>query len=119
MIKKKSYISIYAILVILLMASCTPQKELMYFQTNDSKDTTSVYKYTYPQGESNYSPTYLLKERDVLYIQIKSSVDAESNKLFSDQNSYYSTQNESGIYLNSYVIDKNGEINLPVVGKIK
>lgn len=119
MIKKKSYISIYAILVILLMASCTPQKELMYFQTNDSKDTTSVYKYTYPQGESNYSPNYLLKERDVLYIQIKSSVDAESNKLFSDQNSYYSNQNESGIYLNSYVIDKNGEINLPVVGKIK
>lgn len=118
--KIKSYsFLIYVFALIILFASCTPQKNLMYFQTDDAKDTTSVYKYEYPEGESNYSPNYLLKERDVLYIQIKSSVDAESNKLFSDNNSYYATQNESGIYLNSYVIDRNGEINLPVVGKVK
>jgi len=103
--------------ILLFFASCTSQKNLMYFQQNEGIDTT-YYKYNYPEGQSNYSPNYLLEERDVLYITIKSSVDAESNKLFSDQNSVYATQNESGIYLNSYVIDRNGEINLPVVGKI-
>lgn len=117
MTKRKIFNIFYVLLAIIILASCTPQRNLMYFQTKDSNDTTSVYKYTYPSGESNYSPNYLLKERDVLYIQIKSSVDAESNKLFSDNN-YYATQNESGIYLNSYVIDKNGEITLPVVGKM-
>lgn len=115
----KNYKNIlYVLGSILLLASCTPQKKLMYFQQKEGQDT-SYYKYNYPEGQSNYSPNYLLEERDVLYITIKSSVDAESNKLFADQNSYYATQNESGIYLNSYVIDRNGEINLPVVGKIQ
>ncbi|MFA6806213.1 MAG: polysaccharide biosynthesis/export family protein [Bacteroidales bacterium] len=91
----------------------------MYFQQKEGEDTIVHYKYTYPEGQSNYSPNYLLEERDVLYITIKSSVDVESNKLFSDQNTTYATQSESGIYLNSYVIDKFGEINLPVIGKIK
>lgn len=104
--------------ILLLFTSCTPQKNLMYFQQKEGSDTSAHYKYTYPEGQENYSPNYLLEARDVLYITIKSSVDAESNKLFSDQQSYNSLQSESGIYLNSYVIDRYGEINLPVVGKI-
>lgn len=115
----KNYKYLLYILVCVFFASCTPQKDLMYFQLKEGQDTAKVYKYNYPNGQSNYSPNYLLEERDVLYIQIKSSVDVESNKMFSDGNQNYTTQNESSIYLNSYIIDNNGEINLPVIGKIK
>lgn len=110
---------LYIVISVIFFASCTPQKKLMYFQLKEGQDTTKVYQYNYPSGQSNYSPNYLLEERDVLYIQIKSSVDIESNKLFSDGNSMYSTTNESSIYLNSYIIDNNGEINLPIAGKVQ
>ncbi len=109
---------LYILVSVIVFASCTPQKKLMYFQLKEGQDTTKVYQYNYPKGQSNYSPNYLLEERDILYIQIKSSVDVESNKLFSDGNSTYATTTESGIYLNSYIIDNNGEINLPVAGKV-
>lgn len=116
---KKSFKNLlYIVSGILLMASCTPQKELRYFQQPE-KEKENIFTYEYPQGEKNYSPKYQLKEKDVLYIQIKSSVDIESNKLFSDDRSNYALQSESGIYLNSYVIDNNGEISIPVVGKVK
>ena len=109
----------YVLSCILIFAACTPQKNLMYFQPNNQKDTANYYKYTYQQGQENYSPNYSLKTGDILYIQIKSAVDAESNKVFGDNNNYYTTTSESGIYLSSYVIDNNGEVNLPIVGKVK
>lgn len=115
--KKSLNRGIYLIIGIMIFASCTPQKELSYFQ-QPKQQQDKVFTYTYPQGQTNYAPKYLLEEKDVLYIQIKSSVDVESNKMFSDNNQVYATQNESGIYLNSYIIDNNGEINLPIVGKI-
>ncbi|MDD3725249.1 MAG: polysaccharide biosynthesis/export family protein, partial [Bacteroidales bacterium] len=119
MSSKKNFKTIlYIGLILIVITSCTPQKELRYFQQPE-EETKKVFTYEYPQGESNYSPKYKLEEKDVLYIQIKSSVDIESNKMFSENNSYYSTQNESSIYLNSYVIDNNGEINVPIVGKVK
>lgn len=109
----------YVLACVFVFTACTPQKNLMYFQPNNPKDTTSYYKYSYPKGEENYSPNYSLKTGDVLYIQIKSAVDAESNKVFGDNNSQYTTTSESGIYLSSYVIDNSGEVNLPIVGKVK
>lgn len=116
---KRNVVLFLFVSLLLFFASCTSQKNLMYFQQEEQNDTIVHYKYTYPKGESNYSPNYILEERDVLYVTIKSSVDVESNRFFSDDRSAYSVQSESGIYLNSYVIDKNGQINLPVVGKIK
>jgi len=110
---------LYLVGCIFIFAACTPQKNLMYFQPNSQKDTANYYKYTYQQGEENYSPNYFLKTGDILYIQIMSSVDAESNKVFGDNNNNYTTTSESGIYLSSYVIDNNGEVNLPIVGKVK
>ena len=109
---------VYFVSVVLVMASCTPQKNLRYFQ-QPKEEREEIFTYEYPDGESNFSPKYLLKKKDVLYIQIRSSIDAESNKLFSDNTSNYYTRDEGSIYLNSYVIDNNGEISIPVVGKVK
>ncbi|MDR0970759.1 MAG: polysaccharide biosynthesis/export family protein [Bacteroidales bacterium] len=109
---------IYLIIGAFVIVSCTPQKDLMYLQLKKNQDT-SYYEYNYTEGNANYSPEYLLKERDVLYITIQSTANVESNRAFLNNNNSYSTQNESSIYLNSYVIDKNGEVNLPNIGKVK
>ena len=53
----------------------------------------------------------------MLYIDIM-TLDAEATKMFSTKDNRYS-QSDNTIYLNSYVIDKNGEITLPLIGNIK
>lgn len=99
--------------VIISLTSCTSQKNLIYFQSENNE----VYKHTYQGENTNFSPNYYLAKEDMLYIDIV-TLDAEATKMFSSNENRYS-QSDNTIYLNSYVIDKNGEINLPVAGKIK
>ncbi len=106
--------------VIVLLASCTSHKNLVYFQ-NDELDgnVPAEQKYTYNDGADNSSPEYKLQPHDMLYIQISSSMDEDMSRLFSGStanNSYYSQTSETGIYLNSYEINDEGILTLPVVG---
>ncbi len=110
--KQKIFLLLLGI-VIISLTSCTSQKNLIYFQTPDQE----VYKHTYRDGNANYSPNYYLAEEDMLYIDIM-TLDAEATKMFSAKDNRYS-QTDNTIYLNSYVIDKNGEITLPLIGNIK
>jgi polysaccharide export outer membrane protein len=100
-------------IVVITLASCTSQKNLIYFQTENQED----YKYTYEEGNANFSPNYYLAKEDMLYIDI-TAMDDETARMFASKDTRYSTT-ENSIYLNAYVIDKNGEINLPVVGKVQ
>ncbi|MBR5253860.1 MAG: polysaccharide biosynthesis/export family protein [Bacteroidales bacterium] len=100
-------------IVVITLTSCTSQKNLIYFQTENQGD----YKYTYEGENVNFSPNYYLAKEDMLYIDVM-AIDDETARMFASKDSRYSTT-ENSIYLNGYVIDKNGEINLPVVGKVK
>ncbi|MBQ7984305.1 MAG: polysaccharide biosynthesis/export family protein [Bacteroidales bacterium] len=107
---------------VFILASCTSQKNLIYFQ-NDELDSNipDEQVYNYPQGHNNASPEYRLQPHDMLYIQIYSSMDEETNKLFSgssSSNSNYAIGSETGIFLNSYEVNDEGNITLPVVGDI-
>ena len=107
---------------VFILASCTSQKNLIYFQ-NDELDSNipDEQVYNYPQGHNNASPEYRLQPHDMLYIQIYSSMDEETNKLFSgssSSNSNYTTTSETGIFLNSYEVNDEGNITLPVIGDI-
>lgn len=118
-IKFQHFLSILGLIVIVL-SSCTSQKNLVYFQNKelDSK-IPDAQTYKYQKDSSNYSPNYTLKENDMLYVQIYSSVDEETSKLFSGTSSNsYASQAETSIFLNSYQVNSNGEINLPVIGNI-
>ena len=108
----KKYILLLGIIAMVL-TSCTSQKDLIYFQSSDQKE----YKYTYEDGKQNFSPNYYLAKEDMLYIDIV-TLDDEVTKMFSARDNRIS-QYDNSVYLNSYVIDKNGEINLPVAGRIK
>lgn len=108
-------------LAILLLASCTSQKNLIYFQNDDLKSDnqpdTMIYKYE--NGYTNSSPEYKLQPHDMIYVQIYSSLDNASLSLFQStaQNATNSMGDQS-IYLNSYEVDNDGNIDLPTIGKI-
>lgn len=103
-----------------MLASCTSQKNLIYFQNDELKDTPNEQTLSYPNGQGNASPDYKLQAHDMLYIKIASSLDEETSKLFAgaQQVSSYTTNTETGIFLNSYEVTEQGTINLPVIGDI-
>lgn len=108
--------------VIFMLASCTSQKNLIYFQNDELSNTPDEQTYTYNSNESNASPEYKLQEHDMLYVQIFSSLDEETSKLFSGTaggtTNGYSQTSETGIYLNSYEVNDKGCVTLPVVGDV-
>lgn len=110
------------VLAILLLASCTSQKNLIYFQNDDLKSDnqpdTMLYKYE--NGYTNSSPEYKLQPHDMIYVQIYSSLDNASSALFqSTTQSGNTTQaSDNTLYLTSYEVDNDGNIDLPTIGKI-
>lgn len=114
--RKSNGFLLLAAVMVFALCSCTSQKNLIYFQ--GSEDENGIIRYNYPESATNYSPEYVLSEQDMLYIQITSTVGNEANSLFNAQNNgtFYSTDN--AIFLNSFVVDKDGNIGLPLMGKI-
>ena len=98
------------LLAALILSSCVPQRRIRYFQ-DLSKSDTSKMLYTNERTEN-----YKVQPGDNLYIQI-SSIDNKSYAF--DENrgttNYYT---EAGIYLNSYYVDSQGNIEFPLIGKI-
>lgn len=109
-------------LAILLLASCTSQKNLIYFQNDDLKSDnqpdTMLYKYE--NGYTNSSPEYKLQPHDMIYVQIYSSLDNTSLALFQStgQNPNTLQGSDQSLYLTSYEVDNDGNIDLPTIGKI-
>jgi len=95
---------IYFISIIFLFNACIPYKNIVYLQ-----------------GEANHNEInpeeYLIKKNDNLYIEIKSS-NPEIQKFFNTQVLGNSQNSPSNLYLHGYNVDRNGEIELPVIGKI-
>lgn len=110
------------VLAILLLASCTSQKNLIYFQNDDLKSDnqpdTMLYKYE--NGYTNSSPEYKLQPHDMIYVQIYSSLDNASSALFQStgQNPNTLQGSDQSLYLTSYEVDNDGNIDLPTIGKI-
>lgn len=107
--------------VVFLFHSCTPQSQLIYFQPKqNTEDPYTPVSLTYAEGTNNNPPEYTLREKDLLYVQVNSATDREINELFSSKvGGNYATQNELGVYLNSYSIDSVGDITIPVIGKVR
>jgi polysaccharide biosynthesis/export protein len=102
-------------LAIILMASCTTQKKLAYL--NNLPETG---------GEESFTieiPDYKIQYRDILYITIKAMTpDGKiADFLGSSQGGGASLNGagEAGTYLSGYDVDDEGNINVPVLGKIR
>ena len=94
---------------LLTMLSCGSRKDLAYVQNVDSKDALTTL--------TSYEP--ILKNDDLLSIII-SADDPEITYPFNIpqiQGNYKVSENQTGI--KTYLIDSYGEIEFPVLGKIK
>ncbi|MFY9243731.1 MAG: polysaccharide biosynthesis/export family protein [Polaribacter sp.] len=98
------------ITILLFFASCVSKKDIIYFQ-NDEIDQSKV---------SNSYKT-IIKPDDVLQITI-TALDVEAVRPFNLAAVTYSTSSNSAIGVaqqQTYLVDTNGEIDFPVLGKLK
>ena len=88
---------------LLFLTGCASREDIVYFQGTPSE-----------MEAMNYSPT--LQPDDQLAITI-SAMDFEATKPFNLTNYYYNSQDPERRL--TYLIDENGEIDYPVLGKLK
>ena len=105
-------IPIQVLTLAILFSSCVTQRNLEYLRVKDMND--KVFQ-SYDQAKI---PDYKLQINDELNIDIKSLDDPSTNvfQQISPQISGYTTPFSAS--LTSYMIDKSGNIQLPVLGNI-
>lgn len=99
------------ILSICLLASCVTQRKVEYMQ--DKNKNIKTYK-------ELEIPDYRLKPHDELYIRVNSLDEAATN-IFANsaqQSPYTASIDAYGASLLAYSIDKEGNLLMPVIGKI-
>lgn len=113
----KAFCAFSLLLSLLLNVSCISKKKIVYLQTNEeSSDTSSLY--------TPSNTEYKLQYNDLLGVRVL-SLDETANLLFNGANSSEANVQAVGIgngdlyYTNGYTVDKNGEIDLPVIGRFK
>ena len=102
------HLQILAVINLVLLSSCITQRDLEYMRDNNKKQ--EIY------NEAEYS-NYRIKPNDALYIKISSLDDATSN-VFAPSSMQPQTLDSYGAYMNSYSVDEEGYIQLPVIEKI-
>jgi len=98
---------IFLILVLTgLMQGCIPTKKLIYLQDDQSR------------LENKPAENYYFKKGDLIYIDIKTR-DEGLNALLQSGKRAGSNITGENLYFISYMVDKDGYVELPVLGKIK
>lgn len=114
----KNRFKLLILVCFVLLASCRSSKELVYFENATPEQIF--------EGLPDQTVEHILRTGDILYISIK-SMNPEVNLLFNPEsnmevNTYGSYQKyitPGGAYLYGFEIDSEGNIRLPMLGKIK
>ncbi|MCW0481888.1 polysaccharide biosynthesis/export family protein [Gaoshiqia sediminis] len=116
MLKKITRSAFFTVVVLFLLNACKSNKELMYLQNLPQRELQ--------QGIPFSVHEYQLRTSDNLYIQV-TSLNPEVNLLFNPSSGTgYSagTAQQYGTlsaqYLNGYQIDPDGNVELPIIGKV-
>jgi len=102
----------FCLITLLLTVSCVPQREIVYLQ-DDVKDKYIDTEYNVIKNRQ------VIQVFDEVYIEVISTDMEGSNFLAQGQGGAYSTTTPEGLSIISYRVDENGNINLPVIGKIR
>lgn len=98
---------------LLFAASCVSKKELVYLQAENLSEASPT---TY---QSNFT-AYELQPNDVLSVKVL-SIDPEMSNMFNIVNpsSPFGVSDPGSMYMSGYTVGADGNINLPVIGKVK
>ena len=116
----KNYLSLLIIFTLIILTSCRSSKDFIFLK--DAANGEIIKSIPVQTFDHN------LKNGDILYVSIK-SINPEVNMLFNPEanmqnpniggNDYLKYTTPSGAYLYGYEIDGDGNIKLPMLGKIK
>jgi polysaccharide export outer membrane protein len=122
---KKKLLQILSLgLSVLLFYSCIPNKKMIYMQELEESMgplVSSSQKYPYQRED------YLLQINDIVEVNIKTT-DEAINRVFSSISNDPSNQNQMAgggggagdiFFMNGYTLDDRGEIEIPLIGKVK
>lgn len=105
--------------IVFSIASCVPKKKLVYLQNSSvNEDSTVSFEYN--------RESYRLQVNDILDVQIR-SMNPEVNLIFGTSSNLSQQQMaQAGVqsggdlyYMTGYSIDDSGNVQLPVIGKVK
>lgn len=112
MFGKRYLTSLSFVVSLIIFSNCTQYKKIVYLQDQfTSKDSSLNY---IPFESAN---NMVLNVDDNLFINIY-GVDLGQLEIFTKQNSLNQNYTEYSLFMQGYVIDNNGNIELPIVGKI-
>lgn len=103
------YSAKYVLLLIVVLGSCTQQKNLIYLQNLDKNKPEEFFLRTPVE--------YRIQYQDILYIRILTD-NAELTEFFNFHTQTNLIQNEASIYLNGYVVNDSGYVEVPFIGSI-
>ena len=102
-----------AALLAVVFASCVPQKKMLYLKEAEMAAENLSKEYV-----NDRSINYKLQPGDNLYIHVINTIDERSAaSLNGDIRGYLSS--DANIYLQTTTIDKDGFVEMPLVGKIE
>ncbi len=110
-LRMKMFRWITAIVLLTILSSCVPTKDLIYLQDKgNTKDNTSI-------NEILKKP-YRIQVNDLLYINIK-TIDPQLTALFQQSEvNVQQNQNEQNIFFQGFNVDNHGVIRIPVLGEL-
>jgi len=107
-------IGLVAMLFTMAFASCVPQKKMLYLKEAQMAAENISKEYV-----NDRTIDYKLQPGDNLFIRFLNTIDQHSATTLTGENgarTYMSS--DAGIYLQSYTLDEEGCIELPLTGKI-
>ena len=110
---KITKLGLAALLLAVLFASCVPQKKMLYLKEAQMLSENQSVNYV-----NERSIDYKLQPGDNLYIRFVNIVDDRSATMMNGDYSR-NVSSDASIYLQSYTIDEEGFIELPLMGKIE
>ena len=108
-------IGLVAVLFTVAFASCVPQKKMLYL-----KDMQMAAENISKEYVNDRTIDYKLQPGDNLYIRFLNTIDQNSATALAGDFGARTTQltSDASIYLQSYTLDEEGCIELPLTGKI-
>lgn len=99
------------VVVSTLFSSCISRKDVNYLQDGSLSNTAKLYP--------NRKFEYRVQVNDILSIRVLGLDEANSRQFNVESTQGTSVVNDAQMYVDGFSVDKNGNVQLPTVGKVK